>query len=88
MLFSQEKLKFEECRYQLWEVEQRAPTLVEHHTFFCSMCIILCELVVEEKGKNVLKCSATSGRLETGYTLVVRKGYFSPLFFSPQFRVV
>ena len=32
VLFSQEKLKFEECRYQLWEVEQRAPTLVEHHT--------------------------------------------------------
>ena len=61
---------------------------VIHSPLFCSMCIILCELVVEEKGKNVLKCSATSGRLETGYTLVVRKGYFSPLFFSPQFRVV
>ena len=49
------------------------------HLFFCSMCIILCELVVEEKGKNVLKCSATSGRLETDTHLWLEKDIF-PLF--------
>ena len=55
---------------------------------FCSMCIILCELVVEEKGKNVLKCSATSGRLETDTHLWLEKDIFPLSFFSPQFRVV
>ena len=49
--------------------------------FFCSMCIILCELVVEEKGKNVLKCSATSGRLETHTHLWLEKDIFLLLFF-------
>ena len=52
---------------------------VIHSPFFCSMCIILCELVVEEKGKNVLKCSATSGRLETDTHLWLEKDIF-PLF--------
>ena len=51
------------------------------HLFFYSMCIILCEMVVEEKGKNVLKCSATSGRLETDTHLWLEKDIFPLSFF-------